>query len=334
MSLRVSYRKLTVVTILWIVLLLAAYVYRKITVEEEWQRRHPWMRNSRMHMGNATLEHGLTLVTAYLNVGNFTKGTEGQRDASLYRQWLQAFRLIDNPVVAYFDEWETAAYFRQLRSGKPSKIFVVDTTELWSFTLRDRIQEVHASPLYKKAYPNTVNAGYVCAMHAKHELVERAIRSNFYRTKYVGWIDVGIYRDMSPQSEPSFYLEMPANHDEEAVIFSQVEPLNPRLPIVQAIRDTYFFVAGGFFAGRLDVMLRFVNDYRHAVTDLLELNLTNADQSILYAMYHPLSERRPAVSIQAFKATSGYSVWFFLCHMLRDQWLSHSYTLADIVMYD
>lgn len=286
----------------------------------------------------------LTLVTAYFSVGKFVKGNEGHRGSGTYKQWLNSFKFIENPVVAYFDDLELAEHFAILRAGKPTKVITVKQQELWAFSLRAWVQSVISRPEYKRSEPNTVNAAYDCAMHAKYDVLENATQSNFFQTKYIGWIDVGIFRDFTASDTPPFYLGIPPDHHEHAVVFQLVQPLTPDVDPQKSVHESNFWLAGGFFCGRFDVLQTFVVDYKTFLLKFLQQNLTNTDQQVLLAMYHPANPDRPRISIQAYASPFGYSSqligpfvyspWFFISHRLKDYWLHRSDWKAEYVLYN
>lgn len=46
---------------------------------------------------------------------------------------------------------------------------------MWSFGLRDAIQQIYSRSGYPKYTPNTVLPEYSCAMHAKYDIMRRSI---------------------------------------------------------------------------------------------------------------------------------------------------------------
>jgi hypothetical protein len=63
----------------------------------------------------------LTVVTAYFNIGHFSKGTPGQvRTSKAYNVWMNTFRFLKNPVVFYTDNKSYAEFFVALRKKRLS----------------------------------------------------------------------------------------------------------------------------------------------------------------------------------------------------------------------
>jgi len=63
------------------------------------------------------LTDGLTVVTAYFNIGKFQKGNGGSYfTPQLYRNWARVFARLKSPTVIFVDSEEYRRYFSELRS--------------------------------------------------------------------------------------------------------------------------------------------------------------------------------------------------------------------------
>jgi len=59
---------------------------------------------------------GMTVVTAFFDLGSFQKGNSGpQFTPDLYRQWAQVFARLESPTVIFVDSEEDRRYFAGLR---------------------------------------------------------------------------------------------------------------------------------------------------------------------------------------------------------------------------
>ena len=122
------------------------------------------------------------------------------------------FRQIDNPVVAYFDDDTFFEAFRNIRNGdlaNKTKIVKVDRKDLWAFKLMPKVTRIFSDPMYPKFQPNTVVPEYSCSMHAKYELMIKAINDNYFTTDDFAWIDIGLFRHQDPSRTAPFRIGLP-----------------------------------------------------------------------------------------------------------------------------
>jgi len=78
--------------------------------------RHYTLLNS-AEMIPDSLSDGLTVVTAFFNIGKFQKGNGGRQfSARLYRDWARVFARLESPTVIFVDSDEFRRHFAELRS--------------------------------------------------------------------------------------------------------------------------------------------------------------------------------------------------------------------------
>ena len=236
------------------------------------------------------------MVTAYFRLGSFRKGYSQTFTPGLYRTWLTVFSRIENPVVAYFDNDDDAAYFKLIRENvpdHPTSIVKVVRNRMWAFSLQSRIEEVFSKWWYPKHYPNTVNASYSCAMHAKYELMLKTVLENPHRTLYLTWLDIGLFRKLTSfgdnpavqKDRRHFRMSLPPNFDRTSIAYSQVNSISPRLKSPREIIGyNAVWVCGCFFVGRVDKMFYWTLEYMGGVERMLRLELMSTDQQVLYWM--------------------------------------------------
>ena len=226
-----------------------------------------------------------------------------------------------------------------------TRAFLIDRFSLRSF--RDyllRIRQVLRDPPFPRYFPNTVVPEYGATMHAKYDALERAIRANYFGSKYFAWIDVGIFRELSLTGEaeggggggadnsggkrptPHFGLLLPAHFDEQRVAFGQVFAPNFELTPEQIVAKNEVWLCGCFFAAERGVMLRFAAQYAAGVEEMLARGLSSTDQQVLYAMLSPVGRswhRAPTVEVQPFvrdPSHSSLNQWFFLAYLCKQHW--------------
>ena len=238
------------------------------------------------------------------------------RDPSKYREWMSVFQYIENPLYAYVDSVENLEAFKEIRKTyiNKTKVILIDKNEIWGFNLRENISKIFSSPFYPKFYPNTVNANYSCAMHAKYGVMNQSIYENAFGTKYFAWIDVGYFgRSINDINSP-FGIHLPHNFNEHKVSFGEVyKPM--RRTLKQIIENNEIWVAGGFFLANINVMKRWVEDYMYYTKKFIELGLISTDQQVIYGFFQPSVQknskfRRRRTNINEYISTN--DKWYAL----------------------
>ena len=165
-------------------------------------------------------------MTAYFDIGSFPKGDDSNMyRPSMYEEWMSIFQFIDNPLYVYVDDVKYVEVFKDIRRRhlkNRTKIILLDRKQLWSFNLKQNISSIFSDPKYPKFYPNTVIADYSCAMHAKFEVVQKAVEDNQFNTKYFAWIDIGLFRDLVNTTSQAFKIDIPTKFNESRVAYNQV----------------------------------------------------------------------------------------------------------------
>ncbi|CAG2215433.1 unnamed protein product [Mytilus edulis] len=242
----------------------------------------------------------VTLITAYFNIGAFQKTRNTIYSSSTYFNWMKQFEYVSNTVILYTDENKFAMKFKSIRKHFPTymtKVFVVNQSNLWSFQLKKRLEDIYNQTEYEEYYQNVAIPAYSCAMNTKYELLEKVITENLSTTAFLAWIDIGYFRNKKPG-----YIKMsiPRNVKDDHVSFSQVDFFNDQLTPTEIVYESRFYIAGGFFIGRSKYLLMFAQDYKLAVEWMIDMNLMNSDQQVLYIMYSPKSPFKPRIPIQTF----------------------------------
>lgn len=275
----------------------------------------------------STLTEDVTVVTAYFNLGNFVKGMSDVYGAKLYHHWMTVFGRITNPVVFYVDADNEANLFGIIRSHQPknhTQIVRVDRKDLWSFSLVPYIEEIYNQPFFPEHHPNTVRPDYSAAMHAKYELIHRTIRKNPFRTKYISWVDIGLFRDLvratstpSIPGGPPFHLGLPQDLGLDKIGYTEVYRRDGSLDLGQIISGNYVWVCGCFFIGRVDVMFRWVVEYMGAVEQMIGEHWMSTDQQVIYWIYN---KGLHSTLIQTFVSENDkYNSWFYLGYLSKHE---------------
>ncbi|BFY99776.1 hypothetical protein BsWGS_02814 [Bradybaena similaris] len=280
--------------------------------------------HTRMISKADTLSSEVTIVTAYFNLGNLNKGKKlglGGYTPEKYKRWMAVFGRIDNPLIVFTDSPEIVEIFKELRShfaSERSTIVLLNRTSLWSFSLAPRIKEVFTQPGYPAIDPNTVNENYSCVMHAKFELVNKVIREEMFHTKYISWLDIGLYRAVVDETH-IFPIRVPPGFDDTKVAYSGQHKFDTTLSPYQIIIEDRTWVGGAMFLARPEVMYVYTQDYMRVVEKLLAENMMSTDQQVIYIMFLPHFPLQPRVEIQTY-TTHSTDDWFYLGYTIKDSW--------------
>lgn len=296
----------------------------------------------------------LTVVTAFFDIGSFEKGAGGPTMSSaVYRRWMSTFARISNPIVAYFDQISDADLMRLYRRGLPAnrtRVVLIDRRRTVSFgRFRPRIDDTFRRPGYPRRSPNTSNANYSAAMHAKYELMLRTIAENPFNARYYCWLDVGLFRELLPRragddnfllrvvdddddgsggEKGRFSLGLPVGFDDDRIAYTEIsEPdrLQKRRPTAEEIvRHEYVWVCGCFFMGRADRMATWAVEYLLGVDKMLDAGWMSTDQQVIYWLFHGTGKKviRTATQIRTYRRSpgdgGGYSDWFYLGYLAKE----------------
>ena len=132
--------------------------------------------------GKVTLSDRVTLVTAFMDIGEFRKGPK-IRTSQHYKLWTSPFSRLSNPVVGYFDTDDFVRYFSQIRESKVTKVEKVYHKDMWAFGLRTNISTIFAQRGYPRHNPDTTNPEYVIATFSRYDFVYRTSLENPFKTK-------------------------------------------------------------------------------------------------------------------------------------------------------
>lgn len=171
--------------------------------------------------------HAMTVVSGFMNIGNFKKDSVGPISVQQYRRWLKPLALLENPLIFYTDDAETAAEVTRKRSQAGlencTRVVRVSRSEMWGFTLLPEITAVLKQPDYPKFSPNTVMPTYAAAMHSKYSMMELALDSNPFDSEYFAWMDSGLFKDDLSRTQP-ILLSLPPGFNQRFVAANQIVP--------------------------------------------------------------------------------------------------------------
>ncbi|XP_050402822.1 uncharacterized protein LOC126819050 [Patella vulgata] len=268
--------------------------------------------------GNSSLTSEVTIVTAYFNIGSFPKGG-GEYTPGLYAHWMSVFGRLDNPLIMFTDSEDVLEIFKRLRAKFPAertKLFLIARDKLWAFSLASTIKSIYSQPNYPQFKPNTINEKYSCIMHAKFELMNKVIREKLMNTRYVSWLDIGLFRAVVYETH-IFRIDLPKDFDHTKIGYSGVKEFDVSLTTHDVVSNNLVWVGGAMFIGTPDIMYIFTEDYIRSVTKMIEMKIMSTDQQVLYSMYLPSFPIKPRIEIQLFTSHSGDD-WFYIGYIIKD----------------
>ena len=280
---------------------------------------------------NKLSENELTIVTGYFEIGAFQKGFGGNiRTSKAYKKWLTVFARIKNPVVAYFDNAANADLMRVLRQNHPkTRISVIDRRTLWCFReMHPRIVKIFAQKKYPRHPPNTVKSNYTASVNSKYELMRWTIRDNPFRTAYIAWLDIGLFRSLAKGDVSSavnnselFRLGIPPDLNSSAVGYTLMYPRqsSPTLTAEAVVRGNIDWVSGAFFIGRIDVMWRWTTEFLSAVKRMVSEKWISADQQTITWLMMGEGQKKiqPKTNLQLYKPAGLSDPWFYLGYLAK-----------------
>ncbi len=224
----------------------------------------------------------ITVVTMYLDIGTFRKGTWGAVfTPDRYKSWMRPFGQIQNPVIGFFDNASHAEFFLDIRGNytNSTKIILLENRkDLWAFQIMKRIKEIFESPGYPKIPPATTVPEYSSAMHAKYEVMLWAVQQNIFNTRYFAWADVGLFKDLK-SSEP-FHMYPPSDFDPKRVAYTKVNERKTLRNLENVLHRSRLWVCGGCFLGNPSALTQWSWQYRATIEAMLKDNIMASDQEV------------------------------------------------------
>lgn len=274
----------------------------------------------------------VTIVTSFFNLGTYRNGPGSWDYSHPYqqKQWMRPLGRVANPVVAYIEDDDVAQYFQEIRSCLPpawTKIIRIQRSELWSFKLRPYFKQIYNRPGYPQHYPNTVFPEHTCASHAKYELLEMAVKKNYFKTPFFTWLDISYFRNLDRTNFKTFKLIPPATFNVDMVSMSQTYPHDPNIPAKDVILHNLVWVSGEMLLGMRESLANFTVLYKQTVERLLKDGLSSGDEQVIYLMYSTPLRKPKQVMIKTYMCHDGQLGLYgrdtrFLClgYVSRNSW--------------
>ena len=268
--------------------------------------------------------NALTIVTAYFDIGTFQKEkSRASRRPESYFQWSKVFKYLRNSLVVYTDSENFLHLMKSHRTrfADRTKYVWFDKNSSWAFSKRQAIQKIYSRPdypSYLRANPTAAN--YSCVQHAKYEVTARAAKEHFYNTKYIAWLDVGLFRN-SIRNTKDFVLELPPRFNDSKVALDLVNNVSMDKDVSDIFKNKIVWICGCLFVGRRELVLRYTDQYKRSVDHFLSRNLMNTDEQVVYATYtnKGIEELKPEIDIQLYQRPKHSKIdhWFYIGYIMR-----------------
>ncbi|VDP22445.1 unnamed protein product [Soboliphyme baturini] len=267
-----------------------------------------------------SVETNITVVTAFIDIGTFIKGTT-IRTTQDYTSWFYSWGKLLQPVVFYYNKRWIYEQFRQVRGDLPTKYMFVNLfneSEGRSWMILKTARKIFAQKGYPKHHPPTTNPPYVVIMHAKYDMLEEAVDSDYFKTECTMWLDLGLFREY--KSSSCFVLKHPPNFDPSKIAFNKVHELKTNKSSEWIIKNMPHWVCGGTILGKNHIIKKFVHQYRRTTDSLLARNLIGDDQMTIYSMFSDATLNTDLnVKIQTYEGRVRESPdpWFYLGYLMK-----------------
>jgi hypothetical protein len=226
------------------------------------------------------MENGITYVTSFYNIGRSDDISSDRNKFKNYFPHLEKLLSLSINIVIY----TTQDIKDQLKYTPRENLCFVITSD---FTNKHMVKTIVDA--FKKSGTKFVSENklkdtpeYMCIMRGKADLLKEEIEINRFKSTHFGWIDAGLF-GVAPQYE---LLEKIVPFDKVRIMFIQHCPIyvsvNPRF-----ITSPQYKVAGGFYTGRADYLLRFVTKIIEKSNFMLEtFKVYGMDQEFMISVYN------------------------------------------------
>jgi len=139
---------------------------------------------------------------------------------------------------------------------------------------------------------------------------------------YFCWLDIGFFCDevtdekVNVSLESRFSLYLPKDFNQTKIAYTEAGgERNQSLSPMEIIKRDRYWVSGGIFLGKWDVLLQWASEYRAAVELLIQRRMMSSDQSVIYIMSNTMS---PKTELQAYKPQEPHSNFTYLGYMAKN----------------
>ena len=265
----------------------------------------------------------VTLVTAYLNIGRYRNDdNKFTYTSAVFKQWMTSFCRIQNPVVVFMNDDSDLQLFGSIRSNVPNHrtaMYKISKSSLWSFSLLPNITKAYKT--YPKHSPSTTVPHYTSVSFAKYEFLSIAMRENPFKTKYIAWIDIGLFRNMATPvakiGDPLLTLYLPPMLDQKKIAYGQTNERSEDLKPSEVLRLRKYWISGSIFVGKATTMKKWILQFVKYAEEFLRNGYSGTDQYLVYAMFQ--TKEPLDVDIQPYTWQGHNNPMHHLAFLCRDE---------------
>lgn len=190
-----------------------------------------------------------------------------------------------NENMIIFIENKFFDFVKKAREDFPDKthIIIIDKKNLPKYKLYDRIKNIMTSPEFRNGIvdptvPEMWNPEYNIIMWSKVDMVKIAIKINLFKSTHFCWLDFGL-------GDYAEVKDFPAKFHDPVRILCRSEPEKTDLDRVKMCKSHTNRFTGGFFTGRYDYMLQFIEAVDKEIETCMDLGVVDCDQTMFSNVY-------------------------------------------------
>ena len=213
-------------------------------------------------------------------------------------------------MVIFTDSEAFANHVRQVRNSSKqhkTRIILVERNSSWAFRWQDTFENLLGSSRYRSLKSPPLSAEQACAKLAKYDVVARAARDNFFKSKYYTWVDLSVFSHIHADISRGFYFSQPRDFNSRELAMTLLNASSSLSLSPQTIfANSLEWIGGNIFSGSKSVVLSFEKQLRKAVEYFLSQELASGDEQFIYAMYTKKGRKSisPKVHIQVYSPMS------------------------------
>lgn len=227
-----------------------------------------------------TTERTITFVSSFYNIGRSDNVPSDRNKFKNYFPHVEKLLSLPINLVMY----TTQDIKDELEFVERENLHFEITEDFTNKKMAEEIRKGFDESYSKFSTANSLKdtPEYMCIMRGKSDLLKQEIQTNRFETTHFGWIDAGLF-GVAPQHD---LVEHIIPFDKVRLMFIQYCPLsateNPKF-----VTTPQYKVAGGFYTGRADYLLRFVEKVIEKSDEILRNHkIFGMDQEFMMTVYN------------------------------------------------
>ena len=254
-------------------------------IVHQYDRYQPWKEEL---IGKDLEVFDTTIVTALYDIKR-DSCAGFNRNLQQYKEWMKSMLSFNSPMVVYVDEADKP-FVEEYRRTKMNitKIITSKFEDLYTnVKLGEKIRQVMLSKEFLidqtvPTHPQISQPDYNILMHEKIQFVKRSIELNPFATDYFMWLDAGVFHMANRQDLIGQTFPTSKKYLNDKIHFIAVEPpTESDLNLEKFFKGHNVRIIGTSWLGHKDAILKFEERYSDLLSETLENNLIDQDQSYL-----------------------------------------------------